>query len=88
MQMKKAELSRPTALFTLSKCIVCTILSRVGAVINMIRKRFWINNFDSDCFDVWEYSHPIVYLFYCLNGTRLVHSSITHLYNTSSLILM
>ena len=27
-------------------------------------------------------------LFYCLNGMRLVHSSITHLYNTSSLILM
>ena len=27
-------------------------------------------------------------LFYCLNGMRLVHSSITHLYNTSSFILM
>ena len=27
-------------------------------------------------------------LFYCLNGMRLVHSSITHLYNTSFLILM
>ena len=27
-------------------------------------------------------------LFYCLNGMRLVHSSITHLYNTSSLSLM
>ena len=28
----------------------------------MTRKCFWINNFGSDCFDVWEYPHPVVYL--------------------------
>ena len=30
----------------------------------LIQKRFWINNFGSDCFDVWEYPHPILYLLY------------------------
>ena len=43
-----------------------TISSLVGGVKKiLIQKRFWVNNFDNDYFDVWEDLHPIiVYLLY------------------------
>ena len=42
-------------------------------------------NRNHSCIFMLEFNNN---LFYCLNSMSLVHSSITHLYNTSSLILM